>query len=337
MMISKINAALKAFLGFPFFTYKSYKKIEQMERDLDSVTMELRRFHRYGFHNGERTVFFHNRRQGNELIRSLLDADGPVMIARHGHVELVAAANYEISNSIPNLDELHINAGFFPRNAELAKDWAQLYLDCLREVDCMCKWNFRYGRFIEAENLFGKYHPNSHLIANKGVLTPLLEAHPWTEALRDRKVLVIHPFEKSIQHQYARRKELFSNPGVLPTFAELSTIKAVQTVGGTVDPRFNTWFDAYNFMCGEIDKADYEVALIGAGAYGLPLAAHVKRAGRKAIHVGGGLQLLFGIYGARWQGDDESSIRELINEHWIRPLPEERPPGADRVEGGCYW
>ena len=97
----------------------------------------------------------------------------------------------------------------------MAKRWAELYLNCLRELDCMCEWNFRYGRFVEAENIFGKYHPNSHLISNLGVLTPFFEDLPWTKSLEGRRVLVVHPFEKSIRNQYARREHLFENPDIL--------------------------------------------------------------------------------------------------------------------------
>lgn len=46
-----------------------------------------------------------------------------------------------------------------------------------------------------------------------------------------------------------------------------------------------------------MDKVEYDVCLIGCGAYGFPLAAHAKRTGHKAIHLGGSLQLLFGIAG----------------------------------------
>lgn len=46
-----------------------------------------------------------------------------------------------------------------------------------------------------------------------------------------------------------------------------------------------------------MDKIDYDICLIGCGAYGFPLAAHAKRKGKKAVHLGGALQLLFGIKG----------------------------------------
>ena len=49
------------------------------------------------------------------------------------------------------------------------------------------------------------------------------------------------------------------------------------------------------------------VALLGCGAYGMPLGAFIKDGLKKpAIHVDGVLQLLFEIKGKRW---DENSIR----------------------------
>ena len=77
------------------------------------------------------------------------------------------------------------------------------------------------------------------------------------------------------------------------------------------------------------------MAIIGAGAYGLPLAAHVKRLGKKAVHLGGATQILFGIRGKRW--DEMPFFQKLYNEHWVRPLPSEVPKDYQRVEGGCYW
>ncbi len=85
----------------------------------------------------------------------------------------------------------------------------------------------------------------------------------------------------------------------------------------------------------EIDKHDYDIALIGCGAYGFPLAAHVKRRGKKAVHLAGTLQLLFGIIGSRWEHDE--LYNQLFNEYWCRPNENEKPQTANHVENGCYW
>jgi hypothetical protein len=89
-------------------------------------------------------------------------------------------------------------------------------------------------------------------------------------------------------------------------------------------------------MCSEITKADFDVAIIGAGAYGMPLANFVKMTmGKLAIHMGGATQILFGIKGKRW--NDVPKIKSMFNEHWINPSVAERPAGAEKVEGGSYW
>ena len=54
-------------------------------------------------------------------------------------------------------------------------------------------------------------------------------------------------------------------------------MKAVQTQADAKDSRFKDWFEALQYMKDEIDKCDYDIALIGCGAYGMCLAAHVKR------------------------------------------------------------
>ena len=156
------------------------------------------------------------------------------------------------------------------------------------------------------------------------------------------KVLVIHPFEEEIKAQYKNREKLFKN-NLLPKF-ELKTINAVQSLGGDSD--FDNWFEALDWMKAKMDMIDYDICLIGAGAYGFPLAAHAKRTGKKSIHLGGSLQLLFGIIGKRWE-DPNYGVREwqipkgsyssLINENWIRPGNHLKPKNAQQVEGACYW
>ncbi len=157
---------------------------------------------------------------------------------------------------------------------------------------------------------------------------------PWTKVLKRKKVLVIHPFAKSIEYQYSRRKMIFDNPDCLPEM-DLKIIPAVQTVGGNRDKRFRDWFEALDHMKKEALTVDFDIALIGCGAYGFPLAAEIKKAGRASIHMGGELQIVFGILGKRWEG--YSYIQKCKNEYWKYPYPEEVPGNYENVEGGCYW
>ena len=104
---------------------------------------------------------------------------------------------------------------------------------------------------------------------------------------------------------------------------------------GLRDDFEHDWFGRLDRMKQEISELDFDIALIAAGPYGFPLAAEIKRTGRKAVVVGGVLQLFFGIRGARW--DNSPKHRNLYNEYWIRPGDECKPKDFYRVEGGCYW
>lgn len=77
-------------------------------------------------------------------------------------------------------------------------------------------------------------------------------------------------------------------------------IPAVQSLGGE-NNGFTTWFEALDWMKQEITSKSFDICIIGCGAYGFHLAAHVKRIGKQAIHMGGATQLLFGIKGNRWE------------------------------------
>jgi len=90
------------------------------------------------------------------------------------------------------------------------------------------------------------------------------------------------------------------------------------------------------YMEDEISKVDFDIALIGCGAYGMPLAAYVKRIGKISVHLAGWTQMLFGIYGNRWMVD-QPEFAKYVNEYWVKPLPEEVPANYKKVENGCYW
>ena len=88
----------------------------------------------------------------------------------------------------------------------------------------------------------------------------------------------------------------------------------------------------------EAMKIDFDVAIIGCGAYGFPLAAKLKLAGKQAIHLAGATQLLFGIKGKRWEENGAFAyVQKFFNDAWVYPSDEDKPKEAAKVENGCYW
>lgn len=151
--------------------------------------------------------------------------------------------------------------------------------------------------------------------------------------MEGKRVLVIHPFSDTILSQYSdHRDEIFPGSNALPKF-DLQCIKAVQTIADQTDDRFATWFDALDYMTEKAGKREFDVALIGCGAYGFQLAARIKQMGKQAVHMGGSLQTLFGIKGSRW----DKQYGWMYNDAWVYPSEAETPKGYEKVENGCYW
>lgn len=221
------------------------------------------------------------------------------------------------------------NTGFFPIKKDEAKKLAELYIDELKYIDIL-------GSYQKSEVYINKYVQKSVKVDLEGYYAPFLFENPWTKELKGKKVLVVHPFVDSIKKQYEKREKLFENPMVLPEFSDLITIKAVQSIVGNKPDFVDSWFDALELMKEQISLKDFDIALIGCGAYGLPLAAHVKRMGKAAVHLAGWTQMLFGIYGNRWL-NEQTKFRKFINEYWVRPEQDEIPKNSNKVENGCYW
>lgn len=154
----------------------------------------------------------------------------------------------------------------------------------------------------------------------------------FSSCFKHKKVLVIHPFEETIKSQYQKRELLFDNKDTLPEF-ELKTLKSVQSLADNKNLPYSDWFEALDYMKNQISQIDFDIAVIGCGAYGIFLADYVKSLGKKAVHLGGATQLLFGIIGKRW----EDEYKMTFNENWVRPSALDKPKGAEKVEGGCYW
>ena len=292
--------------------------------------------------------------KASEIIFNILSTDQPCMITRFGAVEISALRNYTgilsrqknaykfikgesaewwwnegIRYSMTN------NAGFFPATDENLEIFGKLMLESIPSIDVLGSWQ-------EYEIHFLDYFPKASLI-NFIYLDPYWSKLPWTRILAGKKVLVVHPFAELILTQYNEKRDvLFEDKSLLPDF-DLKVMNAVQSIGG--NSVFPSWFDALKFMEDEIDKIDYDICLLGCGAYGLPLAAHIKNAQKKAVHIGGSLQLLFGIIGKRWENPNYGQKQltkvgmypSLINRYWTRPEQNHQPPTFQNVEDGCYW
>lgn len=284
----------------------------------------------------------------NSLIYDKLMNIEPCMIARFGSTELQCLTNYlgTMNNSRNWLGyikgkalpwwwnpkkayNLHYYSGFFPNELNKVVQFCELMQDCMPKTDILGSW--LYEEQYHADLLKNAVRVDLEL------LNPYFSDKPWTKALENKKVLVIHPFSETIESQYKKRTLIFAN-NLLPEF-ELITIKAVQSIANG-ETEYIDWFQALDYMKTEINKIDFDICLIGAGAYGFPLAAYVKKIGKKGFHLGGSLQLLFGIKGKRWEDpnyNEKYKYNQLMNEYWVKPNEKDKPRDSQNIENACYW
>ncbi len=330
-----------------------------MNRIEELILKSARKLYLSIFPRGYKTSIVENDPdKASEMIYELLSTDKPCMVARYGSTELACLVNFlGVKNPNPSVWNYISNkqsqwwwnknimlqmqrwSGFFPPTEEKLSQFCEMMIRDTKEVDLIGSW-------LEDEDLILKECETIKKVKLL-CLEPYWSKQPWSRVLEGKRVLVVHPFAEDVVSQYNNHRELlFEDKRVLSEFASLRVVKAVQSLGGESNG-FADWFEALEWMKNEMDKEPYDIALIGCGAYGFPLAAHAKRTGHKAVHLGGALQLLFGIKGKRWSNPEYARIWNMKPESfymdlydrsgWVWPSSQNVPKNFMDVENGCYW
>jgi hypothetical protein len=273
---------------------------------------------------------------GNDRIGELLLTGKPLGVGKMGASELGGLRRYENSKDAaghvqswgPHWTRLHVNAGVYPADGAVFERFCKLFGETLADLDVMAVW-FQHGE----RKLQRKFAPGAELV-DLTALEPFYHDRSWSRSLAGKRVVVVTPFASTVTAQYARRAEVWkSKPDVLPDF-ELRTVRCPLSAA-LAGPKYPDWFTALDAMSAEMDAAPYDVAIVGAGAWGVPLASHARRTGHAGIHLGGPTQILFGVRGGRW--DTNASLMPFYNNAWVRPSEEDRPTEFRKIENGCYW
>jgi hypothetical protein len=222
---------------------------------------------------------------------------------------------------------MKVRAGFYPTDDKHLTEYSEYIKAHVGVADILAI----LGLHME-DYFYKKWTPNAKVITN-WALEPLLGT--WTPYLKGKKVLVISAFADEIVFQYGRREKLFPNePDLLPEF-DLKVLQAPMTMGESTDYRFPSFMRSLDEIEARIKDVDFDIALIGAGAYSLPLTLYCKSLGKMALQTGGATQTLFGILGKRWE--NRPHVANRVNEYWIHPDPTKKPKGYEKIDNGAYW
>jgi len=288
---------------------------------------------------------------GDEIITNAIQSGKPILIGRLGGTEARVlgcyldifkfssiydpiSTLYSVLNLRRRLTQLNSGAGVYPINRSVVQSFVREQLEALLKIDILGTWGSTFT-WVEKYALKkpGVLSVSHHSVAPWIEVYPSnsLSAKPWSYSLDAKKILVISGFSESFQKQHERIDRVF--PKVrYPSFSA-KFINCPISTGGLSDGK--TWVNHLERIKDEMESVDFDIALISAGAYALPLAYHAKKLGKVGITCGGELQLFFGVVGKRWE--KMKKVTKYRNEYWIRPSDAERPPNWREIENGCYW
>lgn len=255
-----------------------------------------------------------------------LNSDKPLSVVRLGNIEAT-----QMLYKLPVYPKMKTNAGWYGK-PEKMKDWKSLMFSALLNADLNL-------RVVSCESFF----ICDDVLTNLKLFIPTL---PYSEDIRfwinlinsikTNNIGIVSHFTKDMERQSKRINYVFpvnkENGHYLGhNLTDWKYIKSENTIEGN-EPE-GEWIETFNDLKERTLKADCDVYLVSCGCYGIPLCNEIKKAGKKAIYVGGILQLLFGLKGSRWT--DRPVINKYFNKYWI--TPSSKPKNWESIENGCYW
>lgn len=285
--------------------------------------------------------------KSNEEIKKSIQHGKPFSVVRLGiGSETYLTYAYLLTNKIyeiylhPQLKTLY-NSGIYTRDKNINKIelFCKFYDRAIKMSDKIAC--FPNNNVIKIQDYFARQYnlEKIHSRSLEPFYASLENEIPWTQELFRKKVLIIHPFVNSFQKQLKNNFKIFKNKNqqLFHPEQEFKFYKAFQTIAG--NHIHNDWIQTFTIMCNDIKNIDFDIALLGCGGYGLPLCDFIKsKLNKSAIYVGGGLQLMFGVMGKRWENNE--MWKKIIQENdckFIRPSDQEICPNLKTIEGGCYW
>jgi len=284
-----------------------------------------------------------NLKDSNRKISELINGNKPFSLVRLGvGAEHDIVFEYLLSNKINkkffnigvNLNGIYDTTS----NIKIFELFCKMTDQSIGSADMMASF-INFQSMISKQNFFSqKYNlPQIHSRSLEPFYVMMEGEIPWTHHLKGKKVLIINPFVDTFQKQLANKFQIFKDKKIFLDDQEFVFYKSYQTIAG--NHIHKNWLETFTIMCKDIEKLDFDVALLGCGGYGLPLCDFIKtKLNKSAIYVGGGLQLLFGVMGRRWENNE--MWRKIIyenNSKFIRPSADENCSNNYTIEGGCYW
>ena len=268
---------------------------------------------------------------GNKILRDTIKTSKPFCLIKLRNHEIQAVYHYlkklKSTNPLPYPPQIVENIcmiqGVYPVSESEIDYMCSVYIENLKHADICISY--------EHKKVLKVFCDNETISVKESTLFPFLYKSPWTKSLHTKKVLLIHPFTTSIKKQiYKHNIHIHS---LFHPNTEFHLFK-IPLTASLKSPIYKTWHDGLKRIKRKLENIDFDIALVSAGAWSVPLCCFIKTLNKQAVHVGDVLQLYFGIKGHRW---DNHIFSNLYNNQWVRPMGDELPKNFFLCDNGCYW
>lgn len=268
---------------------------------------------------------------GNQVIVDLLQQNKPFCVGRlSGALSTISMAVDKRQNPhASSVRDAITNDGMYHNNNDELLQLIENYIDGIQSADYLACFPHLV---VEEQKHFLNKFDHIKAIHNRSLEPFYTDQTPWTKSLGDYRVLVVSSHTTSYGKQIADD----NLPAIWNKGQQFELYKSYNTLANN-KPHENC-IETLNVMKDDINKLDFDVAVLSCGGYGLMLCDHIKNElKRSCIYIGGALQLLFGVLGRRWISN--ALVRERLNDfnNFIFPVDEDRITGLETIESGCYW
>lgn len=277
--------------------------------------------------------------QDNQFIKKIIEAGKPFFIGRIAGIELKIAHSIQYRRPIDMLheiEELENNAGIHIKDFESLYTYTAALLASYDHCTAIAEWETTGEVFAitgDGQKLVKERTPTIPKIMAQS-LEPYYVKDSWMPALRGKKILIIHPFAKTIQQQLQNLSQIYPNREWFPECTITCLAPPLTLARNHQNKDWKVHLD--EFLVKVAEQTEIDIALVAAGGYGMLISDYLyTKMNKSVMYIGGALQLFFGIIGKRWFTNKE--IMALMNDEWMRPVAADKPANFSKVEKGCYW
>lgn len=259
----------------------------------------------------------------------------------HFHISRLGGHECDVIATMQNQPALESNSGIRCTTSESLQRYVESCKKSYASCTLICDWDkkktancYTHGQDYILDHVIPHHIPRCNAVGLS--VFEYFDDYNWLQGLKGKSILIISPFVQTIKKQLLVQDKLFTGKQY-DWFYDCTFSFVIPPVTLAGNHQNKEWYEHYEGLIERIQisqlENDFEVALVSCGGYGIPICGFIyNELQRSAIYMGGALQIIFGIMGGRWE-----YTNKFINEYWVRPSEEERPPNYKSIEGGCYW